>query len=205
MSRSPKRVYVVDDDALLRANIRSMLQQEGYAVAAYPSGEAFLAAFPQLLPGCIILDLHMQGMDGLNLQRKLLNMGCHWPVIVLTGHANPRTAADAMEIGAVAFLTKPVRDIELTAALFKAESHLLGTMSNIPDPEAVRRVARLTPREREVLRGFLAGRYNKEMAAELGISENTIKGYRRKATKKLGAGSAAELVVLAIRGGFIKL
>lgn len=205
MSRSPKRVYVVDDEPMLRANIVLMLRQEGYRVSAYPSGEAFLAAFPGLLPGCIILDLRMEGMGGINLQRKLLNMGCHWPVIVLTGHADRGAAAEATEIGAVAFLTKPVRDLELTAALFKAQSYLLGTMSNIPDPEAVSRVESLTAREREALRGFLSGKTSKEMAAELGISESTVKSYRRRATKKLGASSAAELVVLAIRGGFIRL
>lgn len=205
MSHSPTRVYVVDDDSQLRANTVLLLQQLDYVVVTYASGEAFLAEYPKLLPGCIILDVLMEGMGGLELQRQLINIGCNWPVIVLTGHADRSVAERAVEIGAVAFLTKPVRDIELMAAIFKGESRLLGATDTIADLEVVRRVARLTPREREVLRGILGGRINKETAAEFGISESTVKGYRRKVMKKVGARTAAELVVLAIRAGFIKL
>lgn len=205
MSRTPKRVYVVDDDSQLREQIMLLLQGQGHLVKTYASGKGFLAAYPQLLPGCIILDLLMPGMGGIELQRSLLNMGCHWPVIVLTGRGDAPMARLAVEIGAISFLTKPVRELELAAAMMQAEAYLLGTSGSIPDPEITRRVLKLTPRERGVLRGILAGRFNKEIAAEFGITESTVKGYRRTVMKKLGARTAAELALLAIRAGVIKL
>lgn len=205
MSRTPTRVYVVDDDSQLRANLVYVLQQAGYVVVTFASGELFLVAYPSLPPGCIILDVAMEGMDGVELQRRLLELGCRWPVIVLTGHADESVAKSTVHVGAVAFLTKPVRGLELMAAILKAESHLFGAADTVTDPEAIRRVARLTPRERDVLRGILEAMINKEMAAEFGISESTVKGYRRTVMAKMRARTPAELVMLAIRSGFVKL
>jgi two-component system, LuxR family, response regulator FixJ len=202
MSGTRTRVYVVDDESLLRASLLQLLERAGYRVLTFASGDAFLAAYPKLSPGCIILDVVMQGMSGLELQRRLITAGCKWPVIVLTAHADHAIAERAVEIGAVAFLIKPVRHVELLAALLKGESYLLGAADAIPDPEVVRRVARLTPRERDVLRGILDAMINKEMAAQFGISESAVKGYRRIVMTKLGARTPAELVMLAIRAGF---
>lgn len=203
MRRAPIRVYVVDDDSHLRANLVQLLEQAGYAAPAFASGKAFLAAYPKLPPGCIIMDLVMQGMNGLELQRRLLTEGCKWPVIVLTGHGDRAKAQRAMESGAVAFLEKPVRRTELLAALIRGESHLIGATDAIPDPELAHRAARLTRRERDVLGGVLTSMINKEIAAELGITESSVKGYRRHAMKKLGARTPAELVMLALRAGFV--
>jgi FixJ family two-component response regulator len=201
--RPPIRVYVVDDDSLLRTNLVRLLEQAGYVVRTFASGKAFLAAYPKLLPGCIIMDLIMQGMSGLELQRRLISAGCKWPVIVLTGHGDRTSAQRAIESGAVAFLEKPVRRTELLAALLRGESYLIGATDTIPDPELAHRVARLTRREREVLGGILTSMINKEIAAEFGISESSVKGYRRKAMEKLGARTPAELVMLALRAGFV--
>jgi two-component system, LuxR family, response regulator FixJ len=202
MSRPSTRVYVVDDDPLLRAGLVQLLEQSGYTAPTFASGEAFLSAYPKLPPGCIIVDIVMRGMTGLELQRRLLAAGCRWPVIVLTGHADRANAERAVEAGAASFLEKPVRRVELLAAILKGEGHLLGAREAIPDPELVRRVACLTPRERDVLRGVLEAKINKEMAAEFGISESAVKSYRRKAMKKLRARTPAELVMLALRAGF---
>jgi two-component system response regulator FixJ len=205
MSGTPKRVYVVDDDSRLTASLLPLLKQRGYSASTYASAVAFLADYPNLAPGCIILDLVMEGMSGLQLQRELLTIGCNWPVIVLTGHAGRSAAARAVQAGAVAFLIKPVREIELMAALQKGQAQLSAPVITIPAPEAVRRVARLAPRERGVLLGMVRAKFNKEIAAEFGITESTVKSYRNNLMKKLGARTTADLVVLAIRAGLVKL
>lgn len=202
MSRAPTRVYVVDNDSLLRTGLVRLLEQAGFVAAAFDSGRAFLTAHPKLRPGCIIVDIIMRGMNGLDLQRRLSAAGCKWPVIVLTGHGDRANVERAMEAGAVAFLQKPVRRIELLAAVLRGESYITGAAIAVPDPELVSRVAGLTPRERDVLAGVLDTMINKEIAAKLGVSENSVKGYRRRAMKKLGARTPAELVMLALRAGF---
>lgn len=202
MGRARTRVYVVDNDSLLRAGLVRLLEQAGYLAAAFDSVGAFLAAYPKLQPGCIIVDIVMRGMKGLDLQRRLNAQGCKWPVIVLTGHGNRANVERAMDAGAVAFLQKPVRRMELLAAVLRGESYIVGAATAMPEPELVRRVAGLTPRERDVLAGVLDTMINKEIAAKLGVSENSVKGYRMRAMKKLGARTPAELVMLALRGGF---
>ncbi|HEY7889441.1 MAG TPA: response regulator [Steroidobacteraceae bacterium] len=202
MSGPPTRVYVVDDDPLLRAAVEQLLEQSGYTAPTFGSAEAFLSARPKLPPGCIIVDIVMGGMNGLDLQRRLLALGCRWPVIILTGRADRANAERAVAAGAVSFLEKPVRRVELLAAILKGEGYLLGAREATPDPELIRRVAFLTPRERHVLRGVLEAKINKEMAAEFGITESAVKSYRRNAMKKLGARTPAELVMLALRAGF---
>jgi FixJ family two-component response regulator len=148
-------VYVVDDDSLLRAGLVRLLEQAGYLAPTFASGAPFLNAYPKLLPGCIIMDIVMQGMSGLELQRRLITIGCTWPVIVLTGHGDRDSVERAIEAGAVAFLEKPVRRIELFAAVLRGESYLIGSGDAIPDPELAQRMARLTGRERDVLGGVL--------------------------------------------------
>lgn len=201
MSSPPGRVYVVDDDADLRDGVAQWLADAGYQSQAFPSGEALLQAYPKLPPGCIIADMVMPNMSGLELQRRLLAAGCRWPVIMLTGHASRPAVTRAMETGIVAFLQKPVREVELLAAVIKGHAHLVGNAEMIPDPDLVRRVARLTGRERQVLDFVLQKKLNKQIAALLGIAETTVKGYRRALMKKLETHNTTELVVLAIRAG----
>lgn len=202
MSRTQVRVYVVDDDSRLRAGLVRLLEQLGYVVLTFPSGDDFVLAYPELSPGCVILDVVVRDAGGADLQRRLISVGCRWPVIVLTGHGDEAIAQRAMEAGAVAFLTEPVRRVEMVAALVRAEQYLLGAADPIPDPEVLRRMALLTAREDAVLRGVLDGKMNKEMAAQFGITVSAVKSYRSLVMKKLGARTPAELVTLAYRAGF---
>lgn len=201
MSSSPARIYLVDDDPQLRDGLAHWLAQAGYQAQGFDSGSAFLRAHSQLQAGCIIVDMVMPGMTGLDLHQRLVAAGCRWPVIVLTGHANRPDVARAMDAGIVAFLEKPVREVELLAAVMKGQAHLLGRIEMIPDPDLAQRVARLTLRERQVLGLVLEKKLNKQIAGTLGIAETTVKGYRRAVMRKLGAKKATELVVLAIRAG----
>lgn len=205
MSGSPARVYIVDDDSQLRDGAAHWLTEAGFQAQTFPSGESLLAAYPELLPGCIIVDMVMPNMSGLELQRQLLTAGCRWPVIMITGHASRQMVARAMEAGVVAFLEKPVREVELFAAVLRGQAHLLGKAEMVPDPDLVRRLARLTNRERQVFGFVLQKKLNKQIAAILGIGETTVKGYRRALMKKLGAHNTTELVVLAIRAGLYNI
>lgn len=203
LSSSPTRVYVVDDDPQLRDGLAEWLAQAGYQARAFESGEALLLAHSQLAPGCIIVDMVMSGMSGLELQRRLIAAGCRWPVILLTGHATRPDAVRAMEAGFVTLLEKPVREVELLAAVLKGQAYLVGKDDMIPDPELAHRMARLTNRERQVLGFVLDKMLNKQIAATLGIAETTVKGYRSAVMRKLGARNNTELVMLALRAGFI--
>lgn len=201
MSSPPARVYVVDDETELRDGVEESLSQAGYTVRGFSSGQSLLESYPDLLPGCIIADMVMPHMSGIELQRRLLTLGCRWPVIMLTGQASKPQVARAMEAGIVAFLEKPVRHVELLAAVIRGQAQLLGKAEIIPDPELVRRLSKLTKREREVLDYVLKKKLNKQIGAYLGIGETTVKGYRRALMKKLGATNMMELVMVAIRAG----
>lgn len=201
MSSPPDRVYVVDDDADQREGIAKVLTDAGYGLQTFPSGASILAVCRDLSPGCIIVDLTMPNMDGLELRKQLVAAGCTWPVIMLTGNASRTVVADAMEAGIVAFLEKPVREAELLAAVMRGHAHLNGKAQLIPDPELVKRLTRLTGRERQVLGFVLHKKLNKQIGAMLGIGETTVKGYRRALMKKLGAHNSTELVVFSIRAG----
>lgn len=202
MSRTQVRVYVVDDDSPPRASLVRWLKQWGHGVRTLSSAEAFVLDYPGLPPGCIILDVAMAGGDGQDAQRWLISVGCRWPVIALTGRRDEGLVRRAMERGAVALLSKPVRRLELLAALVRADQYLLDAAEAIPDPEVLRRMALLTARQREVLRGVLDGRINKEMAAQFGITESAVKSYRSEVMRKLQVRTAAELVTLAYRAGW---
>ena len=201
MSSPPARVYVVDDDTDQRNGVAGWLSEAGFDPRGFCSAEDLLRSFPRLPAGCIIADMLMPRMSGLELQRRLLTMGCRWPVIMLTGHASDQVVARAMETGVIAFLEKPVRHIELLAAVIRGQAQLSGNTETIPDPQIVQRLNRLTKRERQVLDYVLQRKLNKQIAAILGVAETTVKGYRSALMKKLGAHNTMELVVLAIRAG----
>jgi two-component system, LuxR family, response regulator FixJ len=204
MSGPPANVYVVDDDQTLRQSVMRLFEEAGFQVQVFASGEAILSAYAKLSPGSIILDMFMPQMDGLELHRRLIAAGCRWPIILLTGHASRPVLDSAMEAGIIAFLEKPVREVELLAAVMRGQAHLSGKAEIIPDTELVERISRLTSREQQVLVFLMEGQLNKQMAAVLGIRETTVKGYRRGLAKKLGARSTTELLMLGLRSGLYK-
>ncbi len=201
MSGPPVYVYVVDDDRQLRDGVVQLFQEAGYEARAFASGREVLAALPQLSPGCFVVDMFMPEMSGLELRKRLIAADCHWPIILLTGHASRAVLDAAMEAGVVAFLEKPVRDVELLGAVMRGQALLSGKAEIIPDPELVRRLSRITPRERQVLIYVLQSKRNKQIAAVLGVGETTVKGYRRGLNKKLGVQNNTELLMLGLRSG----
>jgi FixJ family two-component response regulator len=194
----PPTVYVVDDDAEVLKATERLLAAAGMAVAAFQSPRAFLQSYDDLTPGCLVLDLAMPELTGVELQSALAERGRLLPVVFLTGRGDIRTCAEAMKNGAVDFLTKPVDDAELLAAVARG----LSKAAAMHRERAARArtagiLAVLTARERQVLAQVVAGRLNKQIAADLGTGEKTIKFHRGNLMRKLGVRSVAELVRLA--------
>lgn len=194
-------VYIVDDEEAVRAALyRLLASDERYEVHAYASAPSFLSSVDTSAPGCAVLDVAMPGVDGLTVQGMLLERGCSLPVIFLTGCADVPMCASAMRKGAIDFLTKPVDDAVLFRAIERAvaqdavqrtaRSHHVMTQA---------RLALLTPREREVLTHVMSGRLNKQVAADLGIAEKTVKVHRARAMEKMRVRSVAELVRMVER------
>ena len=200
-TRMMPRVYIVDDDAVLRKGLQRMLREAGHPTRTFASGITFLRAWPKLRPGCLILDLSMPGMDGFELLRELRAAGFRWPSIVLTGHANRRIMLRAMQGGSLEFLEKPVREAELFAAMLKAEAYLVGSMQERQDPFLAHILALLSMREREILQGVMAGELTKQTAARLDITESTVKVYRTRLKEKFGARDTSQLIQLTVLAG----
>ena len=202
MSGSPERVFVVDDDAAVRRSVSRLLRAARIDALAFASPEEFLARVPPDAAGCLVLDLQMPGLDGLALQRELASRGTEFPIVFLTGHGDVPLSVEAMKKGASDFLTKPVEDEVLLRAVRAAlEAHRLQRKSRAEIADLRRRFEALTPREREVLDGVVAGRLNKQIGGDLGISEKTVKVHRGRVMEKMAASSLAELVRLADRAG----
>ncbi|HEY7890570.1 MAG TPA: response regulator [Steroidobacteraceae bacterium] len=201
MSISPTIVYVVDDDRNIGIGLEAFFRTAGLQSQSFNAGQAFLDAYPKLSPGCLFVDLAMPGMNGLELLERLRAAGCSWPVIILTGHGSVVTAADAMRAGAFAFLEKPVRELEVLATASRAEAYLKNEARTRFDEEIAKRIQHLSPRERQVLDSVLQGRLNKQIAAQFGISESTVKGARRTLMGRMQASTHVELVAMALRGG----
>lgn len=195
-------VYVVDDDPDVLKSLARLLDSAGLPVVAFPSPEQFLARFDRTAPGCIVLDLAMPGLNGLELQRELKLQGVALPIVFLTGQGDISTSVRAMKRGAADFLTKPVDDDVLIAAVRDAlaRNRVQHAMRAERDRVA-ESLATLTDREREVLERVVAGRLNKQIAAELGTAEKTVKFHRANLMRKLGVRTLAELVKLAERAG----
>jgi len=190
-------VVVVDDDPMIRALIGSLLDSIDIEAIAFGSGREMLQATLPDRPGCIILDVRMPGMSGLDLQQILIANGVRIPVIFVTGHADVAMTVQAMKLGAVDFLTKPFRDQTLldAVALATEQDRQRRAADKVAQQQA-ELVATLTPRERQVLQAVAIGRLNKQIAHDLGISEITVKLHRGNVMRKLSASSAGDLVRL---------
>jgi FixJ family two-component response regulator len=202
MSFSGERVFIVDDDPAVRLSLARLLRSAGLEPIAFESSEEFLRNLGADAAGCAILDVTLPGLDGLALQRELASRGSELPVIFLTGHGDIPGSVQAMKGGAEDFLTKPVDDEVLLAAVRRAlETDRAGRESRRERAEIRLRLESLTPREREVMRGVAAGRLNKQIASDLGIAEKTVKVHRGRVMEKMAASSIAELVRMVDRAG----
>ena len=202
MSDAQPTVYLVDDDASVLKALRRLLSLAGWSVEAFSSPQEFLDRHRDDAPGCLVLDVAMPGLNGLELQEALDARGSLLPIIFLTGRGDIPMSVRAIKRGAVDFLTKPVDGEDLFAAIRAA----LGKGQALREARAEmdgieRRLATLTPREREVLAHIVSGRLNKQIAADLGTVEKTIKVHRARVMEKMQVRSLAELVRLAERAG----
>ncbi|MDN3923105.1 response regulator transcription factor [Roseateles violae] len=196
----PPHLHIVDTDAGLRAALQRLIAAQGLAVSGHASAEAFLAGFDPAEHGCAIVDLAMPGLDGLALQRAMRARASHMPVIFLTGQADLQRCVEAMKQGASDFLGKPVDETVLLAAIQHALDRNLLLRRNCRQRAAGQALlATLTAREREVLRHVIAGRLNKQIAAELGTAEKTVKVHRARGMEKMQVRSVAELVRMVER------
>ncbi|HTY17577.1 MAG TPA: response regulator [Myxococcota bacterium] len=189
-------IHVVDDDDAFRAAMARLLRVAGYEVKEYRSAGDYLLEPPSDGSGCLLLDLHMPGPDGLELQEAVLRRGDALPVVFLTGHGDIRSSVRAMRQGAADFLTKPVNREQLLAAIGAAlERQEREQSTSRWRRELAARYATLSPREKQVLEGIVTGALNKQIAALLGTSERTIKAHRSKIMQKMRVASVAELVL----------
>jgi FixJ family two-component response regulator len=202
MDNPPATCFVVDDDASVRRSLSFLIQSLGYRVETFDCADAFLARKPHEGIGCIITDVKMPGMSGLDLQDVLGRRGAPLPIIFITGHGDLPMGVAAMKKGAVDFLAKPFDDEDLTAAIALAlEKCRIARQTAAVAAAAQRRIETLSPREREVLQHVISGRLNKQIAFDLGITEHTVKIHRGRIMKKLAVDSLADLVRLAGKAG----
>jgi two-component system, LuxR family, response regulator FixJ len=202
--RCGRTVHVIDDEEAVRRAIAILLRSASLAVQTHPSGLAFLDALPNLGAGCVLSDVRMPGLNGLELLRRLRDRSIRWPVIIMTAHGDIPTAVRALKAGAVDFIEKPFDDNDLLAvieaAFATAEPESLGR-SRMAANQAAERVAALSRREREVLELLVAGGTNKGIARDLGLSPRTVEVHRARLMERLGVGSFAEVVRLAVQAG----
>jgi two-component system response regulator FixJ len=198
-----RMVHVVDDDAAVRRSISRLLQSAGFEAVTYESPSAFLEAVRRLSSGCVLLDIRMPEMDGLDVQTRLQDLRVALPVIVMTGQGDVRTAVRAMKAGALDFIEKPFDDKVLLTAIETALARGGRTDRSRETADAVRRIARLSPREREVLDALVAGRPNKLIAFDLGISVRTVEVHRARMMERLRVRQLAEAIRLAFMANVI--
>ena len=195
-------VYLVDDDPDLLKALQRLLQSAGLRSAAFGSAQEFLQGHDRHAAGCLVLDLSMPGLNGLQLQHELEQQGSPLPIVFLSGRGDIAATVQAMKHGATNFLTKPVDDTELLAAIQEAlAAGAQWHRSHAERDRIARCLDTLTERERQVLEQVVAGRLNKQIAAELGTAEKTIKFHRANLMRKLGVRTVADLVRLAERAG----
>lgn len=193
-------VYVVDDDAAVRDGLKWLIESVELQVTPCASAQAFLETYDRTRPGCLVLDVRLRGMSGLDLQAELARRDITIPTIVVTGHGDVPMAVRAMKLGAFDFVEKPFNDQELLDRIQNAvEADQLARRGDQQRAEACALLATLSPREREVLDLLVDGLANKEVADRLGLSTRTVEGHRARLMEKLACGSLAELVRLRLR------
>jgi FixJ family two-component response regulator len=194
------RVHIVDDDEAMRDSLKWLLESHGLEVELYASGDAFLAAFNSGFRGCLVLDVRMPGMNGLDLYSQLQARHSTLPVIFITGHGDVPMAVSALKKGAVDFIEKPFNDQDMLRLIESClRQDRAAAARRAEDASVTQRLQRLTQREREVLALIVAGKLNKQIADELRISIKTVEVHRSRVMEKMGANSVAELVQLALR------
>jgi FixJ family two-component response regulator len=197
-----KLVFVVDDDAALRESLTDLIHSVALRVEAFASAQEFLRSKRPDVPSCLVLDVRLKGLSGLDLQKRLAEGDVDIPIIFITGHGDIPMAVQAMKAGAVEFLRKPFRDQDLLDAIQQALERDCKAREQRAEIAGLRsRFDSLTPREREVMALVVAGLLNKQVAGELGTSEASVKVHRQHVMEKIGAGSLAELVRMADKIG----
>jgi two-component system, LuxR family, response regulator FixJ len=199
MKEQPATVCIVDDDEPVRGSLRLLLKTLGLPTLAYGSAQEFLAEFDPQRRGCLVLDIRMPGMSGLELQEELNKLGALVPIIFITGHGDVPMAVEAMQQGAMDFLQKPFRDQDLVDRINKALEKDRAGREVLNNRERLQaRIAALTPREREILKLIVAGKANKVIAGDLQVSQRTVEIHRAHVMEKMEANSLAHLVRMVI-------
>ncbi len=192
---SEQIIHVVDDDEALRDSMTWMLEGNNYKVATYDSADAFLRVISPVMVGCVVLDVRMPGMSGLELFEELGRRGCTLPVVFITGHGDVPMAVSALKKGAVDFIEKPFSEADMLRLIEQCLTLERGNRDKrLQEAETVRRLEHLTQREREVLGLIIIGKLNKQIADVLGISIKTVEVHRARVMEKMGVNSLAELV-----------
>ncbi|WP_165356673.1 response regulator transcription factor [Sphingosinicella sp. BN140058] len=199
-----KIVYVVDDDEQVRQSLAFVLRSAGYRPQLFESGTRFLESYGSLEIGCLVLDVRMPGIDGMELFERLVEEGCRWPIVMMTGHGDIPMAVAAIKQGALDFLEKPFNDEQLIRVISKAFDAMA-----TKDAEAERangakaKVESLTRREREVLQQLVDGQSNKQMSQNLGVGVRTVEMHRQNMMTRLGVGSLSEAILMAAEAGVV--
>jgi len=202
MSKPESTVFVIDDDASIRESLKSLIRSVGLHAELFGSVQEFLEHKPADVPSCLVLDVRLPGISGLNFQNQLAQSNIPIPLIFITGHGDIPMSVRAMKAGAVEFLTKPFRDQDLLDAIEVAlQKDRLRRQQEVEKSDLKLKYESLTPREREVFPLVISGRLNKQIAAELETSETTVKVHRSQLMKKMGADSLADLVRMAEKLG----
>jgi FixJ family two-component response regulator len=202
MTEQTPTVFVVDDDSSMRDGLQNLIRSVGLEVQVFQSAHEFISHKHQEVPSCLVLDVRLPGLSGLDLQRKLTEANVHIPIIFITGHGDIPMTVRAMKSGAIEFLTKPLRDQDLLDAIQVAIERDCARRQQEADSAKLReRFDSLTPREREVLARVVSGLLNKQIAAEIGTTEATVKVHRYQLMRKMCADSFADLVRMAEKLG----
>ena len=206
VTESEAIVYVIDDDAQTRDALKNLMRSVGLHVEVFASAQDFLRSKRPDVPACLVLDVRLRGLSGLDLQKRMAEAKIEVPIIFITGYGDIPMTVQAMKAGAVEFLTKPFRNQELLDAIQQAlERDRTTRDQRAKNDELYDRYDSLTPREREVMTLVVAGLLNKQIAGELGTSETTVKNHRHQLMEKMGADSVAELVKMAYKLGIASL